>query len=150
MLRHYLISNMKSYKFIFLLCTILFAHSLSKAEDIIEQDLFETENIIKSQIQAFIDKDAEKAFSYAAPMIKLRFENPIAFMNMVENYYEPVYNPKQYYFLDAKHFEGSVYHQLQIISQSNLSYVATYSLVKDNNEWKISGCSVYPMRQESI
>jgi len=141
---------MRSLKFIITLCTILFVHSLSKAENILEQDLFETENIIKNQLQAFINKDAEGAFSYAAPMIKLRFDNPDNFMNMVKNYYEPVYNPKQYYFINAKYFEGSVYHQLQIVSQSNLSYLATYSLIKDNDEWKISGCSVYPMRQESI
>ena len=141
---------MSSLKFIIILCTTLFVHSLSKAENILEQDLFETENIIKNQLQAFINKDAEEAFSYAAPMIKLRFDNPDNFMNMVKNYYEPVYNPKQYYFINAKYFEGSVYHQLQIVSQSNLSYLATYSLIKDNDEWKISGCSVYPMRQESI
>jgi hypothetical protein len=141
---------MRSLKFIITLCTILFVHSLSKAENILEQDLFETEIIIKNQLQAFINKDAEEAFSYAAPMIKLRFDNPDNFMNMVKNYYEPVYNPKQYYFINAKYFEGSVYHQLQIVSQSNLSYLATYSLIKDNDEWKISGCSVYPMRQESI
>jgi hypothetical protein len=83
-------------------------------------------------------------------MIKLRFNNPDDFMRMVQNYYEPVYNPKQYYFINSKYFEGSVYHQLQIVSQSNLSYLATYSLIKDNNEWKISGCAVYPMQQESI
>ena len=141
---------MSSLKFIITLCTILFVHSLSKAENILEQDLFETEVIIKNQLEAFINKDAEEAFSYAAPMIKLRFDNPDNFMNMVKNYYEPVYNPKQYYFINAKYFEGSVYHQLQIVSQSNLSYLATYSLIKDNDEWKISGCSVYPMRQESI
>ena len=141
---------MSSLKFIIILCTTLFVHSLSKAENILEQDLFETEIIIKNQLQAFINKDAEAAFSYAAPMIKLRFDNPDNFMNMVKNYYEPVYNPKQYYFINAKYFEGSVYHQLQIVSQSNLSYLATYSLIKDNDEWKISGCSVYPMRQESI
>ena len=141
---------MNSLKFIIILCTTLSVHSLSKAENILEQDLFETETIIKNQLQAFINKDAEEAFSYAAPMIKLRFDNPDNFMNMVKNYYEPVYNPKQYYFINAKYFEGSVYHQLQIVSQSNLSYLATYSLIKDNDEWKISGCSVYPMRQESI
>ena len=141
---------MSSYKFIIILCTILFVHGLSKAENIIEQDLSETENIIKNQIQAFIDKDAEEAFSYAAPIIKLKFGNPDDFMSMVKNYYEPVYNPKQYYFIDAKYFEGSVYHQLQIVSQSNLSYLATYSLVKNDNEWKISGCSVSPMQQELI
>ena len=145
-----LINIMRSLKFIIILCTILFVHSLSKAENILEQDLFETEIIIKNQLEAFINKDAEEAFSYAAPMIKLRFDNPDNFMNMVKNYYEPVYNPKQYYFINAKYFEGSVYHQLQIVSQSNLSYLATYSLIKDNDEWKISGCSVYPMRQESI
>ena len=141
---------MSSLKFIIILCTTLFVHSLSKSENILEQDLFETEIIIKNQLQAFINKDAEEAFSYAAPMIKLRFDNPDNFMTMVKNYYEPVYNPKQYYFINAKYFEGSVYHQLQIVSQSNLSYLATYSLIKDNDEWKISGCSVYPMRQESI
>ena len=141
---------MSSLKFIIILCTTLFVHSLSKAENILEQDLFETEIIIKNQLEAFINKDAEEAFSYAAPMIKLRFDNPDNFMTMVKNYYEPVYNPKQYYFINAKYFEGSVYHQLQIVSQSNLSYLATYSLIKDNDEWKISGCSVYPMRQESI
>ena len=141
---------MSSLKFIIILCTTLFVHGLSKAENILEQDLFETEIIIKNQLQAFINKDAEEAFSYAAPMIKLRFDNPDNFMTMVKNYYEPVYNPKQYYFINAKYFEGSVYHQLQIVSQSNLSYLATYSLIKDNDEWKISGCSVYPMRQESI
>ena len=150
MLSFFLIKIMSSLKFIIILCTFLFVHSLSKAENILEQDLFETEIIIKNQLEAFINKDAEEAFSYAAPMIKLRFDNPDNFMNMVKNYYEPVYNPKQYYFINAKYFEGSVYHQLQIVSQSNLSYLATYSLIKDNDEWKISGCSVYPMRQESI
>ena len=124
-----LINIMRSLKFIIILCTILFVHSLSKAENILEQDLFETEIIIKNQLEAFINKDAEEAFSYAAPMIKLRFDNPDNFMNMVKNYYEPVYNPKQYYFINAKYFEGSVYHQLQIVSQSNLSYLATYSLI---------------------
>jgi hypothetical protein len=141
---------MSSYKLIITLCTFLFVHGLSKAENIIEQDLFETENIIKNQIQAFIDKDAEEAFSYAAPIIKLKFGNPDNFMSMVKNYYEPVYNPKQYYFIDAQYSDGSVYHKLQIVSQSNLSYLATYSLIKNDNEWKISGCSVSPMQQESI
>ena len=141
---------MSSYKFIITLCTFLFVHGLSKAENIIEQDLFETENIIKNQIQAFIDKDAEEAFSYAAPIIELKFGNPDKFMSMVENYYEPVSNPKQYYFIDAKYSNGSVYHKLQIVSQSNLSYLATYSLIKNDNEWKISGCSVSLMQQESI
>jgi len=138
-------------KKIFILSFTLFIISgLSKAGVSLKNELTKTQDIIESQIQAFQNKNAELAYSFASPMIKLRFNNPQEFMSMVKSYYEPVYNPKQYYFIDSKYFEGSIYHQLQIISQSNMSYLATYSLIKDENEWKISGCSVMPMMQESI
>ena len=129
---------------LFILC------GLSKADISMKDELTMTQDIIERQIQAFQNKNAELAYSYASPMIKLRFNNPQEFMSMVKSFYEPVYNPKQYYFIDSKYFEGSIYHQLQIISQSNMSYLATYSLIKNENEWKISGCSVMPMMQESI
>ena len=138
-------------KKIFILSFTLFIISgLSKADVSLKNELTKTQDIIESQIQAFQNKNAELAYSFASPMIKLKFNNPQEFMSMVKSYYEPVYNPKQYYFIDSKYFEGSIYHQLQIISQSNTSYLATYSLIKDENEWKISGCSVLPMMQESI
>ena len=138
-------------KKLFILSFTLFILSgLSKADISIKDELTMTQDIIESQIQAFQNKNAELAYSFASPMIKLRFNNPQEFMSMVKSFYEPVYNPKQYYFIDSKYFEGSIYHQLQIISQSNMSYLATYSLIKDENEWKISGCSVMPMMQESI
>ena len=130
--------------------TLFFISGLSKADVSLKNELTKTQDIIESQIQAFQNKNAELAYSFASPMIKLRFNNPQEFMSMVKSFYEPVYNPKQYYFINSKYFEGSIYHQLQIISQSNMSYLATYSLIRDENEWKISGCSVMPMMQESI
>ena len=114
-------------KKIFILSFTLFIISgLSKADVSLKNELTITQDIIESQIQAFQNKNAELAYSFASPMIKLRFNNPQEFMSMVKSYYEPVYNPKQYYFIDSKYFEGSIYHQLQIISQSNMSYLATY------------------------
>jgi hypothetical protein len=137
-------------KIFILFFTSFILSGLSKADDSMKKELTMTQDIIESQIQAFQNKNAELAYSFASPMIKLRFNNPQEFMSMVKSFYEPVYNPKQYYFINSKYFEGSIYHQLQIISQSNMSYLATYSLIKDENEWKISGCSVKPMMQESI
>ena len=137
-------------KILILFFTSFILSGLSKADDSMKKELTMTQDIIESQIQAFQNKNAELAYSFASPMIKLRFNNPQEFMSMVKSFYEPVYNPKQYYFINSKYFEGSIYHQLQIISQSNMSYLATYSLIKDENEWKISGCSVKPMMQESI
>ena len=137
-------------KSILIIITILSFSGLAKSETSFEKEFSETQSVIESQIQAFLDENAELAYSYAAPMIKMKFTNPVEFMSMVKNYYEPVYNPKQFYFLDAKYYEGAIYHQLQVISQKNESFLATYSLIQDEGRWKISGCAVYPMQNQSI
>jgi hypothetical protein len=137
-------------KSILIIITILSLSGLAKSETSFEKEFSETQSVIESQIQAFLDENAELAYSYAAPMIKMKFTNPIEFMSMVKNYYEPVYNPKQFYFLEAKYYEGAIYHQLQVISQKNESFLATYSLIQDEGRWKISGCAVYPMQKQSI
>ena len=137
-------------KFVLIIITFLSISGLAKSETSFEKEFTETQLIIESQIQAFLDENADLAYSYAAPLIKMKFTNPKEFMLMVKNYYEPVYNPKQFYFLDAKYYEGAIYHQLQVISQKNESFLATYSLIQDGGQWKISGCAVYPMQKQSI
>lgn len=137
-------------KTILIIVTFLSISSLAKSEISYEKEFDETQFIIESQIQAFLDENAELAYSYAAPLIKMKFNNPLEFMSMVKNYYEPVYNPKQFYFIDARYFEGAIYHQLQVISQQDESFLATYSLIQDGGKWKISGCAVYPMQKQSI
>ena len=141
---------MRLKKTILIIVTFLSISSLAKSEISYEKEFDETQFIIESQIQAFLDENAELAYSYAAPLIKMKFNNPLEFMSMVKNYYEPVYNPKQFYFIDARYFEGAIYHQLQVISQQDESFLATYSLIQDGGKWKISGCAVYPMQKQSI
>ena len=137
-------------KTVLIIVTFLIISSLAKSEISYEKEFDETQFIIESQIQAFLDENAELAYSYAAPLIKMKFNNPLEFMSMVKNYYEPVYNPKQFYFIDARYFEGAIYHQLQVISQQDESFLATYSLIQDEGKWKISGCAVYSMQKQSI
>ena len=137
-------------KTILIIITFLSISSLAKSEISYKKEFSETQSIIESQIQAFLDENAELAYSYAAPLIKMKFNNPQEFMYMVKNYYEPVYNPKQFQFIDAKYFEGAIFHQLQVISQKNESFLATYSLIQDEGKWKISGCAVYPMQKQLI
>ena len=137
-------------KTLLIIITLLGISSLAKSEISYEKEFNETQFIIESQIQAFLDENAELAYSYAAPLIKMKFSNPLEFMYMVKSYYEPVYNPKQFQFIDAKYYEGAIYHQLQVISQQNKSFLATYSLIQDESKCKISGCAVYPMQKQSI
>ena len=109
-----------------------------------------TKEIITQQIEAFKIEDAEKAYSFAAPYIKLRFDNSDVFMKMVKENYEPVSNPKDFYFLKSKVLNGDIYHQVQIISQANKIYIATYTLTLAGSDWKISGCALSLMDQKSV
>ena len=132
---------------IFLFC-LLSGNLYSFEED---KKTFElTKGIITQQIEAFKIEDADKAYSFAAPYIKLRFDSSDVFMKMVKENYEPVSNPKDYYFLTSKVLNGDIYHQVQIISQSNKIYIATYSLTLTGSDWKITGCALSIMDQKSV
>ena len=115
-----------------------------------KEDFVITKKIISQQLEAFKVNDASKAYSFAAPFIKMRFEDPESFMSMVKDNYEPISNAKDFYFLKFKINNGNIYHQLQVISKSNQSYMATYSLIFIEDEWKISGCALSLMTQQSI
>lgn len=121
-----------------------------QADQANKEDFDITKKIISQQLEAFKVNDASKAYSFAAPFIKMRFEDPESFMNMVKDNYEPISNAKDFYFLKFKINNGNIYHQLQVISKSNQSYIATYSLVFIEDEWKISGCILSLMTQQSI
>ena len=129
---------------------ILFISNNIFAEQTIKRNLDITKEVIYQQLGAFKINDANKAYFFASPIIKKRFESPESFMDMIKKNYEPVSNAKDFFFLKSKFYNESIYHQVQIISQSNKSYIATYSLIFTDEEWKISGCAISLMDQQSI
>ena len=71
-------------KKILIIFTLISLHSLLYAEDSYQQDYLQTKTIIDSQLKAFLNQDAELAYSYAAPIIQLKFKNSQEFMAMVK------------------------------------------------------------------
>ena len=67
-------------KTILTIITFLSISGLAKSEISYEKEFDETQFIIESQIQAFLDENAELAYSYAAPLIKMKFNSPSEFM----------------------------------------------------------------------
>ncbi|MAV82447.1 MAG: DUF4864 domain-containing protein [Pelagibacteraceae bacterium] len=139
-----------SKKYLIYLVSICFFSLSSYSQDNYDNQIETSKNVVSGQLEAFKSNDALKAFSFAAPIIKAKFETPEIFMKMVETAYEPVSNPKNYFFLKSKIFDSGVLHQVQIISQKNQSYIATYSLILSDGNWKISGCTIAPLKKKSI
>ena len=73
-----------------------------------KEDFDITKKIISQQLEAFKVNDASKAYSFAAPFIKMRFEDPESFMSMVKDNYEPISNAKDFYFLKFKINNGNI------------------------------------------
>ena len=139
-----------SKKYLIYLVSIFFFSLSSYSQDNYDNQIETSKNVVSGQLEAFKSNDALKAFSFAAPIIKAKFETPEIFMKMVETAYEPVSNPKNYFFLKSKIFDSGVLHQVQIISQKNQSYIATYSLILSDGNWKITGCALAPIKKKSI
>ncbi len=58
----------------------------------------QAQGTISNQIDAFLNDDMQKAYSYASPGIKRMYPTPGLFFDMVRKGYAPVYRPGNYAF----------------------------------------------------
>ena len=77
---------------------------LARAQDSVAQDSVapalaeRMQAIIAAQIDAFRKDDAEAAYAFAAPSIRMRFPDPARFVSMVQEGYPAVYRPRSFTF----------------------------------------------------
>lgn len=103
--------------------------------------------VIEAQLQAFLADDAPRAFSFAAPGIQMRFENPERFVAMVRSTYPAVYRPARYRFLQAENAGDAVLQPVSIEDGDGRGWVAVYLLTRQPDaSWRIEGCQLSPER----
>lgn len=81
---------------------------------------------ISGQISAFLNDDAEKAYSFASPDIKARFPDAERFFDMVKQTYTPVYRPGNYAFGRSK-----------FVADGNRAYQEVLISGKDGKDWAV-------------
>jgi hypothetical protein len=110
------------------------AHAQSDADKVAIQ------TVISSQIAAFRQDDAARAFSFAAPNIQQAFAHPQIFLQMVRRGYEAVYRPKSFVFDPLTGKEGRWLQPVRVIGPDDQSAVAVYVMEQQpSGEWKIAG-----------
>ena len=105
-----------------------------------EQDI---QTVINEQIAAFRADDFETAFTYAAPNIRMMFQTPDRFGQMVREGYPMVHRPQSYVFEELKDTNGSRLQNVLIEGQDGYYYVAEYDMVKTEQGWKIRGVRIF-------
>ena len=97
-------------------------------------------SIIQNQIEAFLNDDAETAYSFASPQIKGKFPDKSIFFEMVKRGYTPVYRPGNFAFGRSKIDGETVVQEVLISGPDGKDWTALYFIVKQpDGTYKING-----------
>ncbi|WP_426238386.1 DUF4864 domain-containing protein [Pararhizobium sp. DWP1-1-3] len=98
------------------------------------------QSIIQNQIEAFLNDDAETAYSFASPQIRQKFPDKSIFFEMVKRGYTPVYRPGNFAFGRSKIDGDTVVQEVLISAPDGKNWTALYFLVKQpDGSYKING-----------
>lgn len=100
------------------------------------------QQVIESQINAFLNDDVQTAYSFAAPSIKWLYPDENQFFDMVKRGYQPVYRPGNFAFGRSKSSaDGSgLVQEVLIQGPDSQDWTALYSLERQpDGSFKING-----------
>ncbi|MNV89300.1 hypothetical protein D3C71_1835840 [compost metagenome] len=97
-------------------------------------------SIIQDQIAAFLNDDADAAYSFASPAIRGKFPDKTVFFDMVRRGYQPVYRPGNFAFGRSKVVGDQVIQEVLISAPDGNDWTAVYQLMKQpDGSYKING-----------
>lgn len=108
------------------------------------QDPRAIHDTISSQLDAFQDRDLNRAWQYAAPNIKAIFVDPDIFGEMVERGYPMVWNNVESRFLDLRDINGRLWQKVVIRDASGSLHILDYQMVATPDGWKITAVQLLP------
>lgn len=102
------------------------------------------ESTITRQLQAFNDRDVDKAWSFASPGIQGMFRTPENFGAMVRNGYPMVWTNADPKFLELRRIGNDLWQKLLIRDASGALWVLDYKMIQTSDGWQIDGVSILP------
>ena len=99
---------------------------------------------ISGQLDAFTQRDAAKAFTFASPMIHGLFGTPDNFAAMVATGYPMVWTPKDARMLELRTVTGSLWQRVHITDADGKGWLLDYQMVETPDGWRINAVQVLP------
>lgn len=98
------------------------------------------QSIIRAQIRAFLEDDAETAYSFASSGIREKFPDKLVFFKMVKQSYQHLYRPGNFAFGRSKLVGKDVIQEVLIVGSDGKDWTAIYELVPQaDGSYKING-----------
>jgi hypothetical protein len=101
------------------------------------------QSIIRKQFDAFASDNGARAYSFAAPSIKMQYPNPATFISMVRDGYAAVYRHKRAQFGELSERGERRIQAVRLTDHDGGIWTALYTLEKQpDGSWLISGCTL--------
>ena len=108
-------------------------------------------NVVQSQLEAFAADDATAAFGLATASTRAMLGTPEQFLQLVKEYYPPIYRHRRALFSQPEMFEGRVLIMVRLTAQDNVVWIAVYEMERETGgDWKIEGCNLFETTSVSI
>lgn len=111
---------------------------------VMAQQPSEIPDVIGSQLQAFNDRDVERAWQFASPMIKGMFGTADNFGTMVRNGYPMVWDNADVQFLQQREFDSRVWQQVLVRGPDGALHMLEYQMIRTDGGWQINGVRIVP------
>lgn len=138
---------MKRFKFLFVFFSVflsapLYAQNVELV-GLTDNDQAEIRSVVKQQLFAIDQNDAEMAFAFASPGVQEAFETSDRFLFMVRRGYNALYKPRHVEFLDMTVVNGEMVQPVRLVAQDGGVEVALYEMQRqEDNQWRINGCDL--------
>jgi hypothetical protein len=100
---------------------------------------------VGEQLAALRAGDAARAYAFAAPGIRERFQDAPTFMRMVQDSYAPLLDARYTEFLEGAVIDGRTIQPLRLVLADDSVLVALYEMQRDETgRWRIAGCALAP------
>ncbi len=115
----------------------------ARAGTLAENDAQQIQALIASQLSAFAEDDADRAFETAMPQVRKAIGSSVRFLAMVRGAYPMVYRPAQVSFLKPEEEAGQVLQLVEIRDDDDKSWLALFAMERQPDQsWRIGGCLV--------
>ena len=108
------------------------------------EDGLSRQDVISRQLEAFVARDVDLAWTFASPMIQGLFGNPRNFGVMVSEGYPMVWDNSGARFVGQREAEGRIYQQVMVQDATGALHMLEYAMIQTPQGWKIDGVSLLP------
>lgn len=105
--------------------------------------------VIGAQIEAFLARDAARAFTYASPGIQALFGSPERFAMMVEQGYPMVWQPEAVDYLYLREQDGRLWQRVRLRDGAGAIHVLDYQMIETPEGWKINAVDLLRLPEVS-